>query len=237
VLVTGAGFSFDWTLVQTPAAEFTTVCTYDPSGTAWSDPAPVTTCREHVAELHKLVGAAHLPGPFVLTGLSIGACIARLYAALYPSEVAGMVIVDHAFSPDPPPATPRAQHPDYDTTPVLISAAPINLETEQISHFENLPPAIRELHRWAESLHPQRPTWKDAQDCLAQLKGATLGTMRLAVVSTANPARGYERLQSELMALSRNSRQFRAAGSFHAVEIEQPDVVVAAIRRVVESLR
>jgi hypothetical protein len=37
VMIVGA-FSFDWALVQPQVAKFTRVCTFDPSGTAWSDP-------------------------------------------------------------------------------------------------------------------------------------------------------------------------------------------------------
>jgi len=57
------------------------------------------------------------------------------------------------------------------------------------------------------------------------------------VVSTDNRARGYMRLQKELMALSRHSTQMLAEHSFHAVEIDQPEVVIAAVRKVVETAR
>jgi hypothetical protein len=89
------------------------------------------------------------------------------------------------------------------------------------------------------SLHPVLPTWEDAEECLAQFKPADfpLGNRPLVVVSTNNQARGYERLQRELLALSHASAQMFANRSVHAVEIDQPDVVVAAIRKVVESVR
>ena len=66
VMVVGGGFSVDWALVQPEAAKFTAVCTYDVSGTVWSDPGPVLTCRERVNEIHKLVQAARLNPPLVL---------------------------------------------------------------------------------------------------------------------------------------------------------------------------
>ena len=239
VMIVGAGFSFDWALVQPEVAKFSTVCTYDVSGTAWSDAGPALTCRDRVNEVHKLVGAAPLKTPVVLVGLSIGGCVARLYAAEYPAEVAGMVIVDHAFSPDPAPepVKPRAGAA-YDTPPVLLEQTPIDFGVEDISNFRSLPRRIQELHRWAMSLHPKMPTAEDAEDCLAQLKTAApgpfpLGETPLVVVSTGNEARGYARLQRELLALSRRSSQMKAERSFHAVEIDQPDVVIAAIRQVV----
>jgi pimeloyl-ACP methyl ester carboxylesterase len=245
VMVVGAGFSFDWALVQPEVARFATICTYDVSGTAWSDPGPRLTCRARVNEVHDLIHAAHLRTPLVLTGLSIGGCVARLYAAQFPSEVAGMVIVDHAFSPDPPPPDPDAPHHASEpgiTPPILIYQAPIAVRAEDISSLKQLPDRIQQLHQWAMSLNPVLPTWDDAEDCLTELKSAAPGSFPLAdrplvVVSTTNQARGYTRLQSQLLALSRNSSQLIAARSFHSVEIDQPEVLVQAIKQVVDKAR
>jgi pimeloyl-ACP methyl ester carboxylesterase len=234
VMIVGAGFSFDWTLVQPEVAKFATVCTYDVSGTAWSDAGPAMDCRGRVEEVHKLVRAAQLHAPYVLVGLSIGACVARLYAADYPAEIAGMVLVDHAFLPDPDPhgGKPSGSFLGLDSPPRLIEQTPIEITVEDSSEFGNLPPRVRELHRWAMSHHPKLPTGEDAEDCLAQLKTApSLGDLPLVVVSTGNETRGYARLQRELLALSRRSSQMKAERSFHSVEIDQPDVVIAAIRR------
>lgn len=234
VFILGAGFSFDWALVQPQVAKFATVCTYDVSGTAWSDPGPEPTCRARVDEAYRVARAAPLRPPYVLVGLSIGACVARLYAAEHSAEVAGMVIVDHAFSPDPPPPPPVVD----ESRPRVIEQTPIEFTLEEISHFERLPKLSQELHRWAMSLHPKLPSAETLEDCTAQLKAAAPGPYPLSdrplvVVSTGNEARGYARLQSELLALSRHSTQMKADRSFHAVEIDQPDVVIAAIRRVV----
>ncbi len=110
VMIVGGGFSFDWGLVQPKVAEFTRVCTYDPSGTAWSNPfravktngyaeplRQIPKCSERVEEIHKLLRSASIDGPYVLVGFSIGGLFARLYAHSYPKEVTGMVLVDHAF--------------------------------------------------------------------------------------------------------------------------------------------
>ena len=85
-------------------AETTRVCTYDRPGThatsvmtllSRSDPiAQPRTAPEVVAELHALLQAAEIPGPYVLAGHSLGGFIARLYAATYPDEVIGLVLVD-----------------------------------------------------------------------------------------------------------------------------------------------
>ena len=100
VMIVGAAFSFDWALVQPEVAKFTRVCTFDPSGTAWSDPlktGTVPTCDQRVHEIHQLIMKAPVDGPYILAGYSVGAQWARLYAARYPDNIVGMVIIDHAF--------------------------------------------------------------------------------------------------------------------------------------------
>jgi len=156
--------------------------------------------------------------------------------------VSGMVIVDHAFSPDTSAAGTLAKDGGLDSPPVLIYQPPIVLTTEDTSKFDNLPGSARQLHRWAMSLNPRLPTWEDAEDCLAELRKAESGTqplgeMPLVVVSTNNQAPGYDRLQKSLLGLSRRSSQMMALRSFHAVEIDEPEVVTAALRRVVDDVR
>ena len=84
VIVAGGGFSFDWGLVQPKISTLARICTYDPSGAAWSDPFPerqTPTCTDRVAELHEVLHRASISTPVILVGYSIGGLYARLYAA------------------------------------------------------------------------------------------------------------------------------------------------------------
>jgi pimeloyl-ACP methyl ester carboxylesterase len=236
VAIVGGGYSFDWGLVQPEVAKFTRVCTYDAGGTAWSDPGKGHSCSGRVEEVHRVLNNAGVEGPYVLTGLSIGALVARLYAAKYPGEVAGMVMVDHAFL-DPVGARAGGSVTGLDSAPALIGQTPIEITIEDSSAFENLPERARELHRWAVSLRPPLPHLETARDCVSEIGSRTLGAMPLVVVSTANNSSNYGDLQTRLLALSKNSWQMVAKRSFHSVEIDQPEVVVRAIRRVVEAAR
>jgi len=244
VMIAGAGFSFDWGLVQPEVAKFARVCTYDVSGTAWSDPGPSTTCQERVTEIHKLLNAAGIDGPYVLVGFSFGALVARHYAHQFPGEVAGVVIVDHAFlhPVDDQAVRSTISAPGLDTPPRLIHQEPIVFTVEETSAFNNLPEANRQLHRWAMSLHPALPTLEAAEKCSAEVDAEEqrpdpLGNLPLVVVSTANDSPNYPKLQAKLLKLSHNSRQLIASKSFHSVEIDQPDIVVRAIRQVVDAVR
>src|SRR5258707_9619443 len=98
VVIVGAGFSFDWGLVQPEVANITQVCSYDHSGIAWSDDGPADSCALRVREIHEALKNAGIKGPYVLVGHSFGAVVARLYAGQYPNDVAGVVFVDHAIA-------------------------------------------------------------------------------------------------------------------------------------------
>ena len=210
------------------------------SGMAWSDPGPKLTCRARIAELHAALKNAGVEGPYVLVGLSMGAIVARLYASHYADETVGMVIVDHAFlDVGVPDSAKPAPAPKGDSAPVLIHQEPITWTIEDDPNFSKLPVRSRELHRWAVSLHPALPTVDAAKECLAGVETTShpLGTRPLAVISTVNHPANYDKLQTELLALSLNSKQFVAEKSFHAVTIDQPEIIVSAIHEVVEAVR
>lgn len=82
VVIVGAGYSFDWGLVQPEVAKFTQVCTYDHSGIGWSDSGPQDSCDLRVDEVHTALKKAGINGPYVLVGHSLGALVSRLYAGL-----------------------------------------------------------------------------------------------------------------------------------------------------------
>jgi pimeloyl-ACP methyl ester carboxylesterase len=102
------GSAEDWKIAEKPAptvfaevAKFTRVCAYDRPGTpvgekpSRSDPVrQPTTAEDAVADLHALLSAANEPGPYVLVGHSYGGLIVRLYASTYPQDVSGLVLID-----------------------------------------------------------------------------------------------------------------------------------------------
>ncbi len=243
VVIAGGGFSFDWGLVQPEVAKFTRICTYDPAGAAWSDRVavhPHPSCSGRVGELHALLSNAKIDGPYVLVGFSIGGLVARLYASRYPAEIAGMVLVDHAFLDTP--SEPRSlSMPGVDTPPVLISKTPIALDLEDDQNFSKLPERDQELHRWALSIHPFRPTAEMAAQCFSEVDASEqghpypLGNLPLAVVSTSYDSQLYTELQHKLLILSRHSKQFVADHSSHMVIIDQPEIIVQAIQYVFQA--
>jgi pimeloyl-ACP methyl ester carboxylesterase len=262
VVILGAGYSFDWGLVQPEVAGLTQVCTYDHSGTVWSDPGPKDSCPLRVNEVHTALKNAGIVGPYILVGHSLGGLVARLYAGQYPNEVAGMIFVDHAFAmlsrrppsegaaaPAPPP-TPATSPPG--------GARIVTMGMEDDPNFSNLPPRDRELHLWATTqAHNQAASTSNFDmlfACIAQADAINkdqshpLGDKPLVDVtagrSTSMPPQTvekshdkYEELQAKLLSLSANSKQLVAENSGHFIIIDRPDVVVDAIRQVVQSVR
>src|SRR6476659_5806720 len=93
-------------------ADHTRVCVYDRASRGWSDPSDATQDGEQIAtDLHTLLHRAHVPGPYVLAGHSFGGLYVRIFAARYPNEVAGMVLIDSTGSREPAmPVVPTADH-------------------------------------------------------------------------------------------------------------------------------
>jgi pimeloyl-ACP methyl ester carboxylesterase len=120
VLEPGAGGrSSDFGSITPAVARNTRVCVYDRAGRGWSEPADTRQDATQIAtDLHTLLHRGHVPGPYVLAGHSFGGLYVLTFAARYPDEVAGMVLVDSTAPASA--AKPRATPPDdggsYDLT-------------------------------------------------------------------------------------------------------------------------
>lgn len=260
VVIVGAGFSFNWGLVQPEVAKITQVCTYDHSGIGWSDDGPKDSCALRVSEVHTALKNAGIKGPYVVVGHSLGALVARLYAGRYPDEVVGVVFVDHAMTlqknmlmlpgvtllpPRPNDATvPPPTAPPRPSTP--SGGGPVAMAIESDSNFSKLSARDRELHLWAmaqarnqmalQSNHEMMPECVREADAITIGRSHPLGDKPLVDVTTEDSARATE-LQTKLLSLSGNSTQIIAERSGHFIIIDRPDVVIDAISQAVQSVR
>ena len=96
IIEAGAGAdSLSWQGIQNHLNSFTRVCTYDRAGHGWSQPRSGRQDAEEIArELHALLGQAGVHPPLVLMGHSAGGLFVREYAREFPSEIAGVVLID-----------------------------------------------------------------------------------------------------------------------------------------------
>jgi pimeloyl-ACP methyl ester carboxylesterase len=261
VVIMGAGFSFDWGLVQPEVARFTQVCSYDHSGIGWSDDGPADSCSLRVNEVHTALKNQGIKGPYVLVGHSLGGLVARVYAGKYPDETAGLVFLDHAseliaiiVSSAVPDTGGKFHPPKVETPPPLTAAAaptllaagggkPMGIEDDP--NFGKLSTRDRELHLWfmtqsrnqkaLQANHEIVPDCFAEADAIAKEQSQPLRDKPLMDVDT-NQSAGAE-LQKKLLALSRNSKEMTADNGGHFVIIDRPDVVIDAIGQVVRSAR
>jgi pimeloyl-ACP methyl ester carboxylesterase len=94
-----------WSKVQPEVAKWTRTCSYDRAGYGFSDPGPKPHTSVRIAEqLHTALHHAGIAGPYILVGSAFGGDNVRVFADLYMSEVAGLVLVDA----DPNDVEPKA---------------------------------------------------------------------------------------------------------------------------------
>lgn len=118
-------------------AEETRVCAYGRAGWDGSDPAPdePRTADDVIDDLHNLLGAAEVVGPYVLVGSSFGGMVMTYYAATYSDDVVGMVLLD---VPAPDASL------SVDQIPEIAWDHPTNLEhLDIVPEFEGRSPTIR----------------------------------------------------------------------------------------------
>jgi len=94
-------------------AAHTRVCVYDSAGRGWSEASDVTQDgAQMMTDLHTLLHSGGVPGPYVLAGHSFGGLYVRIFAAQYPDEVAGMVLIDSTGAHLPASTSAQSWGPD-----------------------------------------------------------------------------------------------------------------------------
>ena len=124
VLEPGAGgLSSDFGWIAPVIAKDTRVCVYDRAGRGWSEPADTPQDAAQIAaDLRTALRRADISGPYVLAGHSFGGLYVLTYAARYPDDVAGMVLVD-STAPKPPPGEAAASSDLMARLSALLSAS------------------------------------------------------------------------------------------------------------------
>jgi pimeloyl-ACP methyl ester carboxylesterase len=246
------GTVLDWQLVQPEVAQFARVCTYDRAGMGWSEPgAQPRTSQQIVEELHDLLGNAGVQGPYVLVGHSFGGTNVQLYASQYPNEVAGMVLVDSATENGMLVTLTEALQGSPVTTKILatigVTRLPYTLggETDErtaiSSHRKHYFAVADETSSWEESFEQRLASPLSLGD--KPLIVLTAGAFHIPPDAGIPQEQidpfleAHSEFQADLPLHSQNSEQIIAEDSGHYIQEEQPDVVIDAIREVLEAAR
>lgn len=96
-----------WHWVGEAVGHFAPVVSHDRPGMGWSSESAAPRDAETMArELRELLRGTGVEPPYVLVGHSMGGLVARVFAARFPSEAAGLVLVD-AVHPDQSRRSPQ----------------------------------------------------------------------------------------------------------------------------------
>jgi len=235
-----------WDTIWPDVAKTTRVCRFDRAGLGWSDAGPLPrTSGRTAGELKTLLERAHVDGPFVVVGHSLGGLNMRVFAGRYPTAVAGIVLVD---SPTPevyrrmPPKTLRAQQAAMRKLRWLHRAASFGLPRALGVCGGDDEPHCR---RWSGTVLAEWDDLPQSSAEVAEVHG--FGATPLMVLSadpklktswlTEEERAAWDEMQLELLSLSSNSSRVIAQGSHHFIQQVRPDVVIAAIGRLVTAAR
>jgi pimeloyl-ACP methyl ester carboxylesterase len=246
LLFSGLGeWTPNWAWVQAKVSRVTRVCSFDRAGEGWSGGNAVRQDGHQLAgDLQALLRVAHVPGPYVLAGHSVGGTYALVYAAQYPRQVAGVTLIDSA--------TPyQFDLPDYPSfysmwkraSALLPSAARTAMGRLALrSGFASLPPRARSAARAFNSSPRQQtasrieflqlPTVFDEAKTLRSLHGKPLTVLTAGV----GQVRGWTAAQDKLAQLSTNSTHRTVAGATHEALLGEKTFAGATSRAITEVL-
>jgi pimeloyl-ACP methyl ester carboxylesterase len=261
-----ANSSLSWSVVQPELAKETTTYSYDRAGLGWSARhGGRCSLRGIVGDLHALLDRLSVPRPVVLVGHSFGGYIARYYAYLFPTEVAGLVLVDPA-SPEEWMNPDREQRRRLRRAIFFTRAAGVlawfgivrfglwllllrKKETPgPVSRFSQTLERIRsELRKVPPEVVPficahwSRPRFyrgmaahlRALPEC-AQAVSTCPAPKGIAVTVLSGAHQPRERL-AEHAAIA--TRHIIAANSAHFIYLDEPELVVRAVREVLHALQ
>ena len=226
-------------------ANFTRVCAYDRPGTVVGGESPIrsdpvsqpTTAQDAVADLHALLSAAEEPGPYVLARHSYGGLVVRLYAMTYPQDVSGLVLIDAISEFLQAGMTPEQRE--------LWKPLRDPVTQEDIAAYEGIerPDSDRSFEevRTAAPLRPlplvvlsaNRPWGPQIPSLIASgaLPPDTPPDFGYVIDAAQKPA------QEDLANLVPGAEHITQTNSGHDIHNEQPQLVINAIRQVVDAGR
>jgi pimeloyl-ACP methyl ester carboxylesterase len=185
-----------------------------------------------VTELRALLAAAGVRPPYVIVGHSFGGLVARLFASTVPADAVGLVLVDAAheefWAKLKALMTPAQWERVVETPPELADYR----DVEKL----DLDASAVEMRR-AAAAKPLRPLplvvlsrglpMEIPADLLAHLPPDYVAAQEKV----------WRELQNALVALVPGARHVVATKSEHGIQATEPDLVITAVRQVVEAVR
>lgn len=215
-VVFNSNTDMDWWLKVLPeVAKFTTVFADNRPGRGSSKPAMgQNTGRRVVERLHRLLEETGQHPPYVLVGHSYSGLFTNLFARTYPDEVVGVVFVD-------------ATHPDQEDW--WHRHRPIeSLITHEFA---------KATHNWEVFAFDKVADDIEAAGPFPDVPVIVITAGQKWILDTQAWRDQWMRFQQDLASLSPQGKQIIATESGHFIQDQQPEIVISAIREIVEQAR
>src|SRR5712691_8205665 len=237
ILEAGADAGTDsWFAVQPWLATTTRVCSYDranvPGGNSDTTPKPQTAANV-VSDLHNLLAAAHVPGPYVLAGHSNGGLFARLYATTYREQVKGLVLIDTGNYPAMMNALYRKMMPpsQWQAHQATLRHQPPFVENPADEQVD-----LATSYRQLAATQRRHPLPKMPFIVISHgIPDAPMGAEVVPGINKATEA-AWQQMQIKLGHLVPGGKRIVATKSDHMIPTGQPGLVVRTIRTVLAQL-
>jgi pimeloyl-ACP methyl ester carboxylesterase len=257
--------SLSWAAVQDPIAATTRACAYSRAGIMWSDRRTAEFQPDGVArDLHALLAAAGERGPFVLVGHSLGGPYIMNFTRLYPQDVAGLVFVD-ASHPDQIARMAQAAGKKMETGKAMMKAAnaltwtgiprlvaarsetptvPVQAKLADNAYLSlSLSSALEELDA-LDATFAAAGQLRQLEDrpivVLSAMKpypAAVLQAMQMTTEQGQHIQAAWKDMHDDEASWSHHSRHELVPDSTHYIQFDRPDVVIAAVKEVVNDVR
>lgn len=245
------GGTMSWAQVQEQVSNHTRVCSYDRAGMSWSEPGTKPRTYMKIAdELHVLLAASGEEGPYVLVGHSVGAHTVRFFVQKYPTDVAGIVLVDPAhekiLTTELIPAIQQLQRGytfyaqlgfwRYILNPgFIIGVEGPNVPAKIINNLEVVY-SPKSLHTAADELAAMYETVQALNATNIMGAWGDKPTIVLSADNEIAQLTGALEHHKELASLSTRGEQILVP-SGHNIHYEHPEVVAEAIVSIVNTVR
>ncbi len=257
-----AASSVSWAPVRTEVEKFAKVCVYDRAGLGWSEAAPIPRTLENVIADLEAILATLGSQPLILVGHSFGGLIALEYACRHLSELSGLVLVDALPSSEwrtaPLEEAARLRQGIRMARRAAVLArfgvVRFGVDVARAARISSIQSGSRVAQRIVTEVGKLPPSlWPIVQAHWCQAKSfqsmashlehlpasaaacsdpCDLGDLRVVVLSAADstPARSAE--HARIARQSSRGEMIVAEKSGHWIQLDQPELVVEAIRKI-----
>lgn len=256
-----AAGSLAWSAIHDSIAQFTQAVAYDRAGVLWSERGKGPKTGAQIGEeLYTLLKKSGHEGPYILVGHSLAGIILRPFLDAHREELAGLVLVD-ASHPQQIDRFPEAANKMMKTPPTWLIKLASRVGIIRLFMGGAQLPGTQPSDSCNIITSARMPlSMQGVMDEMSQLEvlakegqqAGKLDSLPLIVLTAVNPDRYKQfpdtllgkqineiwgELQRDHLTLSTNSEQVLADKSFHYIQLEQPELVIAAIRKLVEKAR